>query len=564
MKKYLIALVLGLVIILAFATTVALADNGPHGGFAANTDACAGCHRIHSASVGSNELLVATDPEALCLSCHDNAGTGAYTDVTDGVYKAGGSEGVAGGSLFAGGFENALMATAWSGAWPANNAPAAVSRAVTSTHGVGDPGTVWGSGANNSVNDTLTLECTSCHDPHGTAGWDLSTTPDTRVASYRLLRWQPSGSNGFTAPATSVNWSGGAFPTNDSAQSGWLVPDNYSTNGGEWYTIGSQSLNGNNPFAVGDYNNGNADNTYQPLNGSSVTQSYVPAAVNVAYFCAQCHDRYFNNSRMRNDTDFSVYCGEAGPSFTSSLLPDKAPVGGVHPDHPTECVGTSVVSASGAIAGVPAGTVVWGDASPSGDTTYMYRHTSGDIRAAMDGTSTAGSGSSVSRSCVACHVAHGTSAVADPVANGFDADADGSLAGGSVLMRMDGRTICLRCHASSVNFTVSGLPPTPTVTLVSPASGSTAGGDSISITGTGFSGSGYSVTRVRIGTSNSSGSATTFTMVAGSPAAGQCQVTSSTNIDCVTPAYTAGLKNVYVTSPGGTGTGTGLFTFVAP
>jgi predicted CXXCH cytochrome family protein len=555
MKKYLIALVLGLVLLLALATTVALADNGPHGGFAANTDACAGCHRIHSASVGSNELLVATSVEALCLSCHGTSGTGAYTNVTDGVYKSGGSEGVGGGSLFAGGFTNTVMATAWSGKLTFDASFNGVSRPTTSKHVKHATGTVWGSGLNNTANGTMILECTSCHDPHGTGGWNVATTPNTRVASYRLLRWQPSGSNGFSAPVASVNWSGGAFPSNDASTpvSGWLVPDNYATNGTEWYTIGSQTINGTGPFALGDYNNGNANVAYQPLNGSSVTQSYVSSAVNVAFFCAQCHDRYFNNSRLRNATDDSVYCGAPVARTVNGVVLTVYPATGTneHPVDPTNCLANANPATE------------WDDNRPSGDNVYTYRHSSGDVRLSADGTVAAGAGTSVSRSCVACHVSHGTSAVADPaLTNGVDGAAAGvgSLAGGSVLMRMDGRTICLRCHASSVNFSVT-LPPTPTITSLDVVSGPIAGGTDVVITGTNFSGPSYFVTAVRFGTSAS----TVYTLVTVNPltANGTCRVDSATQITCRTRATAASIVDVRITTTGNqTAVATAAFTFV--
>lgn len=441
MKKLLIALVLGLLLIAALAT-VASADNGPHGGFTSTTDACASCHRAHTAQVGSNSLLV-LDPEALCLSCHD--GTGAGTDVEDGVYSQAGStvagmgtEGTDGASLLGGGFVNATMAHSWSGATTFNAAFNGVSQPTTSTHNIGATGTVWGSGANNSANGSLVLECTSCHDPHGSAGFDTSTTPDTRVASYRLLRWQPQGSNGYSAPASNVNWSGGAFPTNDvTSTSGWLVPDNFAANGSEWYTLGTTGA-----FAAGDYMAGNTNNVYQPTG-----HSYVAAAVNTAFFCAQCHDRYFNNSKLRNDTDASVYCGApiAGQTANGVALPVYADADGaapwIHPVDPVRC--EPVFTAAGVF-----DTTHWGDNGPSGDNTYMFRHTSGDIRLSMDGTVAAGAGTSVSRACAACHVSHGTTSASTVLAS------SATLAGDSALLRMDNRSVCLRCHASTVNFTV--------------------------------------------------------------------------------------------------------------
>jgi predicted CXXCH cytochrome family protein len=433
MKKLLLALLLGGLLVLALVT-VASADNGPHGSFTATTDACAGCHRAHTAQFGSNALLI-TDPEDLCLSCH-GGGAGAFTNVANGVYGSG-SEGAPGNPLFGGGFTNALMATAWSGAVTENPAFNATSRPTTSSHAVGAAGTIWGSGANNTPSGQMVLECTSCHDPHGTAGWDTSTTPDTRVASYRLLRWQPQGSNGFSAPTTSVNWSGGAFPTTDATTpvSGWLVPDNFAL-GQEWYTIGTTAA-----FAVGDYNAGNANNVYQPTGFN-----YIPAAVNTAFFCAQCHDRYFNNSRLRNNTDISYYCGKPSTSTSTVVVPIYDDADGlppwIHPVDPVRCLPV-VSSTTGVLTG-------WGDDGDSGDTVYRYRHSSGDIRASMDGTVTAGSGSSVSRSCVACHTAHGTTAQMTAYAL-----TETLAAPSSVLLRMDNRSVCLRCHASDVNFVVA-------------------------------------------------------------------------------------------------------------
>ena len=473
MKKLLFAVVFGLLLVTAIST-IALADNGPHGGFQATTDACASCHRAHTAQYGSNALLV-MQPDALCLSCHD--GTGAGTNVEDGVYTQAGSdvyygtgasqkvEGTDGASLFGGGFTNALMATAWSGKVTADPAFNATSRPSTSAHTYnGTAGTVWGSGANNTVSALYALECVSCHDPHGTAGYtnapiapalpgktcipalipaDPAAVPprpaqpcNVKVASYRLLRWQPSGSTGFTAPVTAVNWSGGAFPTNGTT-TGWTVPDNFATLGTEWYTIGTTAA-----FAVGDYNAGNANNVYNLKNATAPeAATYIPAGVNTAFFCAQCHDRYFNNSRLRNATDLSVYCGSpvAGTIVNGVTLTEYPPTaGGQHPVDPGRC---EPIYTGAVITG-------WGDNGPSGDTSYMYRHASGDIRLSMDGTNAAGAGTSVSRSCMACHTSHGTASQMTTFA------ANASLAADSALLRMDNRSLCLRCHAGDVNFAV--------------------------------------------------------------------------------------------------------------
>ncbi|MET3995868.1 hypothetical protein ABID65_007540 [Bradyrhizobium sp. S3.9.2] len=80
----------------------------------------------------------------------------------------------------------------------------------------------------------------------------------------------------------------------------------------------------------------------------------------------------------------------------------------------------------------------------------------------------------------------------------------------------------------------------PTVTSVSPNSGTAAGGTAITITGTNFTGA----TSVAIG-----GTAVAFTLV------------NSTTITASTPAHATGAVSVTVTNPGGTGTGTNVFTY---
>jgi hypothetical protein len=106
----------------------------------------------------------------------------------------------------------------------------------------------------------------------------------------------------------------------------------------------------------------------------------------------------------------------------------------------------------------------WADARSSGDTIYMYRHNTGDVsRNSSDGTVavSVSPDPSFGRSCVACHVSHGTTANPDGVpTDNLEISSEpgsGSLAGGSVLLRMDGRTICMNCHVGDVGLTVGPL-----------------------------------------------------------------------------------------------------------
>lgn len=160
----------------------ALANGGPHGGFTATTDACAGCHRSHSAQTA--QLLTTSEP-GLCLSCHD--GSGANTNVIDGTYFGAGLRG--------GGFSNALMDVALDNS--------AVTTPVTSSHTMnGSLGTMWGNGAINSgAGPSYFMVCTDCHNPHG-------------ESTYRMLRPIPVDS-GATVPVAVPDQSPTVYTVSD-------------------------------------------------------------------------------------------------------------------------------------------------------------------------------------------------------------------------------------------------------------------------------------------------------------------------------------------------------------
>lgn len=179
MRKWMILSLLVVALLLVFAS-VALADNGPHqGDFNKTTDACAGCHRAHRGQ--APKLLKETSQTALCFSCHGNAGTGADTNVEDGVYlnrASGGQYGTVGAGLRGGGFVNAIMDPDMDGT--------TASATVTSKHDVDATGTIWGNGAISSTSNpgkaNVNLRCGSCHNPHGTSG---------AQDAYRILRPKP-------------------------------------------------------------------------------------------------------------------------------------------------------------------------------------------------------------------------------------------------------------------------------------------------------------------------------------------------------------------------------------
>ena len=85
--------------------------------------------------------------------------------------------------------------------------------------------------------------------------------------------------------------------------------------------------------------------------------------------------------------------------------------------------------------------------------------------------------------------------------------------------------------------------PVPTITSVSSGEGSEAGGSSVTITGTGF----YSVSSVKFG-----GTISAFTV----------DPDTDTQITAIVPARAAGQVDITVTTPGGTATAAGAYTYI--
>jgi hypothetical protein len=171
---------------------LAFANNGPHGGYVADTDMCAQCHRAHTApstitwtdnqGAQKNALLITDSAQTylFCLACHDTASQGADTNVMGGVYE-GTAYGAPGGDLISGAF-GSVGATAGA-LYDAHGV------AVTSTHlmngqswgaygggSAGDPNPAHATGDSVTLLGTgnkIVMDCTTCHDPHGSSNYRL-------------------------------------------------------------------------------------------------------------------------------------------------------------------------------------------------------------------------------------------------------------------------------------------------------------------------------------------------------------------------------------------------------
>ncbi len=171
MKKYIWILIFLIMVFTGF--NLVSANGGPHGDYSATTDACAGCHRTHTA-VGP-QLLIANSSYGLCMSCHGSSAAGANTNVEDGIYLASRDDTVAnenhgaantpdGSPLLGGGFVNYR------------------GQAVTSIHNVNgdaDDLQAWGNDVARGLTAEITdpeFSCASCHDPHGSTNYRILKT----------------------------------------------------------------------------------------------------------------------------------------------------------------------------------------------------------------------------------------------------------------------------------------------------------------------------------------------------------------------------------------------------
>ncbi|MEW6401406.1 MAG: cytochrome c3 family protein [Chloroflexota bacterium] len=305
--------------LMMMAASPVLADNGPHAGYTATTDACAGCHRAHTA-IGPS-LLVQASVSDLCTSCHGSSAAGATTNVTDGLDES------TNRSLRGGGFTNITMN-------PAEGLPGSTVQVlpVTSSHiSLGGSNTVWGYGAISGVPNAgatgISLTCTNCHNPHGRAGAGNSPT-------YRILK----GNNASNEPL---------FGTQSSTVD---LPDE---------TVKTYSTGTNGDY-FGDH-------------GATVGGTAINAAL--TSWCAQCHTRYhapYPGAPGSTDSGDAIFRfrhptnNTATPGCTSCH-----PFSGMTVGYDPGCVTCHMSHGTGVRmgAGTSSGSVSWPDGatSPSGD-----------------------------------------------------------------------------------------------------------------------------------------------------------------------------------------------------
>lgn len=170
--------VLAIALAVLMVPGVAMAFDTVHGGYAMDTDSCAGCHRAHTASspitwVDGNSrtrsaLLISTaeSNDEFCYTCHGSAALGADTNVWDGVFQSrdgdNGSDEVYNDDmepLNGGGFNPAMF--------PTQHYPG------------GATWVAWGAGPDgrdgiiSMGGEQVNISCSACHDTHGSSNYRL-------------------------------------------------------------------------------------------------------------------------------------------------------------------------------------------------------------------------------------------------------------------------------------------------------------------------------------------------------------------------------------------------------
>ena len=339
MKRFLFLGALGVGSAALFAMSgvgPASADAGPHTSTSAKVAGdynltavgagrCAGCHRTHTAK--GADLLKAAQP-ALCYTCHAT-GMGAATDVANGVdqfdQKALRGGGFNTAKISGGAASKHMEPPTTSTRWNATlqNVPVlAAPVATTSRHEIDGTtsGTMWGNGAISATVNvgkaSVTLECGSCHDPHGNGNYrilkpvpvDAATTAvaaKAEVVGVPAVLDDPATTTVNEAKPAVV-----AVPAVEAVAAFAVLPVVIPDAGAKVYTTA-------NYWNVGD---ANVPKTATANSDGTFTDGYI---ANASQWCSTCHSRY-----LAKAPDYKTDSGDGTFTYrhTSGRI-DKAGVG---------------------------------------------------------------------------------------------------------------------------------------------------------------------------------------------------------------------------------------------
>jgi hypothetical protein len=406
-KRSLIFAALVVAAVLVMAPSVAMANYSIHGGYTMSTDACAGCHRAHTAAspitwqntLGEDRsaLLLSTAEtiDEFCYTCHGAGMLGADTNVYDGVFEANDGDdtgndrvyNTAGELLNGGGFDPVMFPTQhYAGGvdWVAYGAGPDGRDGIISTGG-----------------EQVYISCGVCHDVHGSS-------------NYRLLKDTVAGIDPISGAQAGITVGGYVGDPVDPTPTPWVISSEvgYPTGGWLLHEPGASQVE-----------------TYYP---DYTTPRYAKApdgdlTKGISAWCAACHTQY---NTMGDDGVYISTVYDANDGF--GLVARHR--------HPVNVELTTFLGARSL--------VVTDNPLPLAHDPSEAGSWSQDATDWLD--------------CLTCHVAHGSGALMTgyaAVADSTDPQPDSSYGlvpgdglgsvppdDGNALLRMDNRGVCEACH----------------------------------------------------------------------------------------------------------------------
>lgn len=427
-KRSLILAILAAAVLVLAAPGVAMAFDTVHGGYAADTDACAGCHRAHTASspvtwtnTGGDtrsSLLISTAEtvDEFCYTCHGSAGLGADTNVWDGLFQS------RDGDLGSDETYNADMA-------PLNGGGFNPAMFPTQHYPGGATWMAWGAGPDGldgiitTGGEAVEISCTVCHDMHGSS-------------NYRLLKDFVAGIDPLTGDRAPITV--GGYLADGITPAPWVISAEVG-------------------YPVGGWAKGAARMTqYTTYYPDFTNPRYAKAPNNdptkgISGWCASCHTQMNTKGDSGNVVDLNGtandgFIGLGGNDYLAEIYDHNDGFGLVERHrHPTNVAMSLFLGGSPLQYGLVPLAHDPAEAAPA-----LPANTSSDW---VD--------------CLSCHVAHGSGKVMEGYANVADStnpepntgtkvvSIDGSIVTtvgsvppdyGNALLRLDNRGVCQACH----------------------------------------------------------------------------------------------------------------------
>lgn len=474
----------------------ALANWGPHGGYGVfttsadtnlngeidpgeyvnpDTDACAGCHRAHTAvssitwddnntpSETKNALLIGdtgTTIKAFCYTCHADAGSGASTNVQSGVFDAvagagawqnGGPAGTDAGYGTTESFENGILN---GGGFEAMGATGT----ITSAHTIdGAGGTAFGGGIEGLPNGgpgtaIATMDCVACHDPHGSSNYRIlkDTVNGVTVGGYAGGLDPDTAVDPDPQPFVISNEKGYPIYTDilptPTGPAGFRLHRNYG------------DLDGDGVTEAGDYQPNYTEAMYaRAEDASNVTHT----EAGLSGWCAACHTTY-NTQSSSGQLEYNAD-GIQDDTFGNPVGYGDA----VRHRHPVNvALDTFYGDRHLIVDNLSAANTPWGDQTwiPLEHDAYNVADSgNGSVNNQTNTIHDIAGTESDWMGCLTCHRAHGTNTIMDGYADSSSnvvpnrdyndqdsptyVDPDGvPPANTSALLRADNRGVCERCH----------------------------------------------------------------------------------------------------------------------